>query len=133
MADLLEKALKNCIVHAYIHNWPLQPFSQDNGIASHTTLINLIREWRDMHRFLRNLFMAGLFTLRASARNLLRESCRRNIFAFPRIRSRNTILYLLDYCDFQQNCTTQCNSIDCFLWFHSLFEAETALCPIQKT
>ena len=31
----------------YIHNWPLQPFSQDYGLASHTThvvCVNFIRE-----------------------------------------------------------------------------------------
>ena len=31
-------------------------------------------------RFLRNFFMAGLFHLRVFARNLLKASCRRNIF-----------------------------------------------------
>ena len=36
-------------MHPYIHNWPLQPFSQDYGLASHTThvvCVNFIREWR---------------------------------------------------------------------------------------
>ena len=23
-------------IHTYIHNWPLQPFSQDYGLAAHT-------------------------------------------------------------------------------------------------
>ena len=35
----------------YIHNWPLQPFSQDYGLASHTTYVvcvNLIHEWQDL-------------------------------------------------------------------------------------
>ena len=35
----------------YIHNWPLQPFSQDYGLASHTTqvvCVNFRREWRDL-------------------------------------------------------------------------------------
>ena len=37
--------------HTYIHNWPLQPFSQDYGLASHTThvvCVNFIRERRDL-------------------------------------------------------------------------------------
>ena len=37
--------------HTYIHNWPLQPFSQDYGLASHTThvvCVNYIRERRDL-------------------------------------------------------------------------------------
>ena len=76
----------------YIHNWPLQPFSQDYGLASHTThvvCVNFMREWRDLQfnvdsndRFLRNFFMVILFTLRVSARNLLRGSRRRNIFSY---------------------------------------------------
>ena len=36
---------------AYIHNWPLQPFSQNYALASHTThfeCVNFIREWRDL-------------------------------------------------------------------------------------
>ena len=39
------------LLHAYIHNWPLQPFSQDYGLASHTThvlCVNFICEWRDL-------------------------------------------------------------------------------------
>ena len=35
----------------YIHNWPLQPFSQDYGLGSHTThvvCVNFMREWRDL-------------------------------------------------------------------------------------
>ena len=40
-----------CIWHIYIHNWPLQPFTQDYGLASYTThvaCVNFIREWRDL-------------------------------------------------------------------------------------
>ena len=35
----------------YIHNWPLQPFSQDCGVASHNThvvCVNFIHDWRDL-------------------------------------------------------------------------------------
>ena len=66
----------------YIHNWPLQPFSQNYGLASHTThvvWVNFIRRIRTTE-FLRNFFKAGLFTLRVFIRNLLRGSRRRNIF-----------------------------------------------------
>ena len=42
----------NCeIFNTYIHNWPLQPFSQDYGLASETThvvCVNFIRVWRDL-------------------------------------------------------------------------------------
>ena len=37
--------------HIHIHNWPLQSFSQDYGLASHTThvvCVNFIRERRDL-------------------------------------------------------------------------------------
>ena len=39
------------ITHAYIHNWHLQSFSQDYGLASHTSYFvcfNFIRKWRDV-------------------------------------------------------------------------------------
>ena len=38
-------------ISTYIHNWPLQPFSQDYGLASHTThvvCVNFIRERWDL-------------------------------------------------------------------------------------
>ena len=37
--------------HTYIHNWPLQPFSQDYGLASHTShvvCVSFISEWQDL-------------------------------------------------------------------------------------
>ena len=37
--------------HTYIHNWLIQPFSQDFGPASHSTHVvrdNFICEWRDL-------------------------------------------------------------------------------------
>ena len=73
----------------YIHNRPLQPFSQDYGLASHTILCALILYVNGgtysltstpNYRFLRNLFMASFFTHRVFARNLLRGKCRRNFF-----------------------------------------------------
>ena len=61
-------------------------------------------------RFLRNFFMAGLFTLRVFARNLLRGSRRRNIFHififddWPEVRtqafaSNKSTHYILDHDD----------------------------------
>ena len=38
-------------IHTDIHNWPLQSFSQDYGLASHTTpvvCVNFTRKWRDL-------------------------------------------------------------------------------------
>ena len=43
--------MKEILVYTYIHNWPLQPFSQDYGLASHTThvvCVNFIRQRRDL-------------------------------------------------------------------------------------
>ena len=103
-------------INLYIHNSPLPTFSQDYGLASYTTYVvcvNFMPEWRNLQfngRFLRNFFMAGLFTLRAFARNLLRGSPRRNIFFFfffddwPGIRtqafaSNKPTQYILDHGD----------------------------------
>ena len=38
-------------LHKYIYNWPLQPFSQNFGLVSHTTYVvcvNFIRDWREV-------------------------------------------------------------------------------------
>ena len=35
--QLVEKESSSCDKRDYIHNWPLQPFSQDYDLASHTT------------------------------------------------------------------------------------------------
>ena len=77
----------------YIHNWPLQPFSQDYDLASHTThvaWVNFIHKWRDLQFkvdserqiFLGNFFRAGLVTLRLFAKSLLKENRRRNAFSY---------------------------------------------------
>ena len=65
-----------------IHNWLLQPFSQDYGVVSHTTHIvcfNFIHEWRDLQfnidneqQTFKKLFQGRFITLRVFARNLLR-------------------------------------------------------------
>ena len=91
----------NMYLQTYIHNWPLQSFSQDYGLAFFTTYVvyvNFIHEWRDLQFNVGSerqiLFMPDLFTLRVFARNLLRGILRRNIFfifssyAWPGIRTR---------------------------------------------
>ena len=75
----------------YIHNWSLQPFSQDYGLASHITyVVALILYMRggtyslkstSNDQFLRN-FSWQFSLLRVFARNLLKGSSRRNIFTF---------------------------------------------------
>ena len=51
------------------HNWPLQAFNKDYGLASHTThdvvCVNFLREWQDLqfNRFLRNFFIASFLFL----------------------------------------------------------------------
>ena len=47
------KMIPDCFtyIHTYIHNWPLQPFSQDYGQASHTThvlCVNFLPKLRDL-------------------------------------------------------------------------------------
>ena len=73
LADV--RLYSHIFVHTYVHNWSLKPFSQYYGLASHTThvlCVNFICEWWDIQFngyserqiFLRNFFMAGLFTFR---------------------------------------------------------------------
>ena len=79
-------------VHTYIHNWSLQPFSQDFGLASHNThvvCINFIREWWDYSstsilndRLFENFFIAILFTLRVFAKSLLRGKSPQKYFSY---------------------------------------------------
>ena len=79
-------------IHTYIHNWPLQAFSQYYGLASHTIHVvcaNFIHEWRDLQfkvdserQIFEKLFHGRFITLRVFATNLLRGNRRRNIFFF---------------------------------------------------
>ena len=75
------------LLHIYIHNWPLQPFSW----FSHTTYlvcVNFIHKLRDLQfkvgsepqNFLRNFSCQILFTHSVFARNLLRKNRQRNSF-----------------------------------------------------
>ena len=85
-------------VIAYIHNWPIQSFSQDYGLTSHTTICRLtstpnarllrnffmagfarilLRGNRRAAKFFRKYFMAGLFLLRVFSKHLLRGNRQR--------------------------------------------------------
>ena len=55
-------------MHTYIHNCPLEPFSQDYG--------------KFLTPLMCAIFMAGLFTLRVFARNLQRENPPKKFFFF---------------------------------------------------
>ena len=49
--SLVIKYIHYLYTHMYIHNWPLQTFSQDYDLASHTTYFvcfNFIHEWWDL-------------------------------------------------------------------------------------
>ena len=97
-----------------IHNSPLQPFSQDYGLASHTTHVVCVfilyvsggtYSLTPNDRIFRSFLMAGLFTLRVFARNLLRGNRRRTIFFhisffMPGLTSNKPRHYLLDYGNF---------------------------------
>ena len=68
----------------YIHNWPLQHFSQDYDLASCVTYVvwvNFIYKWRNLQfkvdskrQICEMVFKAVLFALRIFAGNLLRDS-----------------------------------------------------------
>ena len=85
---LLEHSDFNFILFT-LHNWSLQPFSENNDPTSHSNhvvFVNFIHMGRNLQfkvyseeQMFEKLIMAVLFTLRVSARNLLRGSRRRNI------------------------------------------------------
>ena len=70
--------------YTYIHNWPLQPFSQDYwpSFSHHIYISGGIYSLKSTpnNRFFEKLFMAILFILRVIARNLLSGNRRRNTF-----------------------------------------------------
>ena len=113
------------LIHiTYIHNWPLQPFSQDYGLASHTThvvCINFIHEWRDLQfnvdserQIFKKLFHGSfIYSQSFCQKSAERESRRRNIFLYfifddwPGIRTQAFVSnkpthYLLDHGDFSR-------------------------------
>ena len=100
----------NIFIHTYIHNWSLQPFSQDTDLAYHSTYVACLKSTSN-DRFLWNFLMTILLTLRVFVRNLLNGS-RQNKYSFFIFRfaeydlswglksglvSNNPTNYLLDY------------------------------------
>ena len=73
-------------IHAYIHNWSLQPFSQGYDLALNTTYVvcvNFIHEWRDLQFKAdseRQSFKDFHYNLRVFVWSLLSDSRRRSIF-----------------------------------------------------
>ena len=72
-------------MHTNVHNRPLQSFSQDYDLGFHTNYIvyiNVMHKWRELQVF--EKFFMAIFTYSHIffARNLLRGSRRRNIFAY---------------------------------------------------
>ena len=109
------------LIHTYIHNWPLQPFSQDYGLVSHTThvvCVNFIRELSDLQFNVNSerlifweAFSWQIYLLsELLARNLLRRNRRRNTFRIllwclawdsnPIFSSNKPTHHLLDHGDF---------------------------------
>ena len=106
----------NTNIHTYIHNWPLQPSSQDYrpSFSHHLCcMYNLICSIKSTlnDRFFEKLSKGFLFTLRVFARNLLRGNRRRNTFCIlfwclawglnPGFTSNKPTHYQLDYGDFK--------------------------------
>ena len=74
-------------MHAYIHNWPLQPFSLDYGLtsnATHVVCVNVIHDsWGlqfNIYSKLRTFFLPFCFTFKHFVRNLLRGRHRTILF-----------------------------------------------------
>ena len=92
-----------------IHNWPLEPFSQDYNLASHTYSLKSVSNGRVLRDF--SWTFHFIFTFGGFFRNLLRASRERNIFIFSfwyltwglnrGLSSNKPIHYPLDYGDFR--------------------------------
>ena len=124
--DVIQRK-KTTYIHTYIHNWSLQPFSQDYDLVSHTpyvVCVNFKYEGRDLRckvdsewQIFEKVFTAILLTFRVFDRNLQRGSRRRIIFHISfcwkyltwglicGLKSNNPTHYLLDYGNFE---TTTC-------------------------
>ena len=80
----------NYRMHTYIHNWPLHPFSQDFGLASHIThvvCVNFIRDRRTYsltstpnYKFLRNFFHGSFILLSELLSKICWEEAAEEIF-----------------------------------------------------
>ena len=107
--------------HTDIHNWPLQSFSQDYGLASHTTHavnVNFIRERRELQfnvdseqQIFWDTFHGNFIYSQSFCQKSARGSRRRNIFLYfifddwPGVRtqafaSNKPTHYVLDHGDF---------------------------------
>ena len=99
-----------CIIHTYIHYWPLQPFSQDYGLVSHTThvvCVNFISEWREVHFNVDS--ERGIFEKLFHGRFIYSQSVCQKLFHIsfwcptwgtnPGFTSNKPTHYLLDYGD----------------------------------
>ena len=79
-------------LHTYIHNWPLQPFSQDYQLVSHTTdvvCVNFIHMWRDLQfkvdskrQILRKLFHGRLIYTQSLCQKSAERKSPRKYFCF---------------------------------------------------
>ena len=99
------------ILQTYIHNWPLQPFSQRYGLAhtSHVVCVSggtysLTSTPND--RFLRNFFMAGLFALGVFCQKSVERKWKIFIFRYDEsgLYINKPTHYLLDLGNFHIYC-----------------------------
>ena len=103
----------------HIHNWLLQPFSQDYSLVSHTThvvCLNFIREWRDLQfnvdfeqQIFEKLFQSRIYLPSECLSEICWEEIAEEIFVFhisfwwltwnmnPGLTSNKPTHYLLDY------------------------------------
>ena len=114
--------LSNANTYIHIHNWPLQPFSQDYSLASHTmhvVCVYFIREWRDQQfnvdfalQIFEKLFHGGFIYFQSFCQKSAERKSPKKFFLFifhflwltwdtnPGFTSNKPTHYLLDYGDF---------------------------------
>ena len=124
--------------YTFIHNWQMQPFHQDYGLASQTTYVACIeficKCWY--------LLFSVDSELRIFARYLLRGNRRRNFFHISfgclpwytnaNITSNKPLHYLLDYCDYIFLPNLFCFSQDFIKLFVPLFNIKWLFLEIKK-
>ena len=137
--------------HTYIHNWPLQLFSQDYGLDSYTThvvCINFIPEWRDLQFNVdseRQIFGETLswqvYLLSEFLPEICWEQIAEEIIFFhtsfwcmtwgtnPVIASNKPTHYILDYGNFIVLDNLQ---IPSFRIFHSVIHCHIVICAFFK-
>ena len=113
--------LEATYIHTYIHNWPVQSFSQDYGLASHNThavCVYFLREWRNLHinvnserQIFKKLFHGRFISLSEFLPEICWDEVAEEIFFIfnfwclacgsnPGFMSNKPTHYLLDYVDF---------------------------------